>query len=177
MLVVLPRLGSGAFRPARARSAARGRVGRVVGVPQRSKGDRVSRGRTTDIDARRSGAETGGWTSPTNSGQGSSRFCRLPVREHKRGHPWRPNHDVLNGVLWVLRTGAPWKDIAGRIAVVAASEVGSLRFARKPPKRRAIFTRGSVRAKTDTARKFEACRFLHALGKPDNCAGVSDREK
>src|SRR5688572_5380237 len=38
----------------------------------------------------------------------------LPVREDKRGRPWRPNRDVLNGILWVLRTGAPWKDMPGR---------------------------------------------------------------
>ena len=30
------------------------------------------------------------------------------------GRPWRPARDVLNGVLWVLRTGAPWKDMPDR---------------------------------------------------------------
>lgn len=30
------------------------------------------------------------------------------------GRPWRPARDVLNGVLWVLRTGAPWKDLPER---------------------------------------------------------------
>ena len=32
----------------------------------------------------------------------------------KGGRPWRPARDVLNGILWVLRTGAPWGDLPGR---------------------------------------------------------------
>jgi len=35
-------------------------------------------------------------------------------RADGRGRPWREPRDVLNGVLWVLRTGAPWKDLPGR---------------------------------------------------------------
>jgi len=31
-----------------------------------------------------------------------------------RGRPWRDPRDVLNGVLWVLRTGAPCKDLPDR---------------------------------------------------------------
>ena len=29
----------------------------------------------------------------------------------KRGRPWRGNREVLSGILWILRTGAPWKDL------------------------------------------------------------------
>lgn len=32
----------------------------------------------------------------------------------KGGRPWRPARDVLNGILWVLRTGAPWGDLPRR---------------------------------------------------------------
>jgi transposase len=32
----------------------------------------------------------------------------------KGGRPFRPARDVLNGILWVLRTGAPWADLPGR---------------------------------------------------------------
>lgn len=32
----------------------------------------------------------------------------------KGGRPWRAARDVLNGVLWILRTGAPWADLPGR---------------------------------------------------------------
>jgi transposase len=31
-----------------------------------------------------------------------------------RGRPWRDSRDVLNGILWVLRTGAPWRDLPER---------------------------------------------------------------
>jgi len=31
----------------------------------------------------------------------------------KGGRPFRPARDVLDGVLWVLRTGAPWADLPG----------------------------------------------------------------
>jgi transposase len=36
------------------------------------------------------------------------------VREDGRGRPWRDPRDVLNGVLWILRTGAPWADMPDR---------------------------------------------------------------
>lgn len=31
----------------------------------------------------------------------------------KGGRPWRGPRDVLNGILWVLRTAAPWADLRG----------------------------------------------------------------
>jgi hypothetical protein len=36
------------------------------------------------------------------------------VREDGRGRPWRDPRDVLNGILWIMRTGAPWKDMPAR---------------------------------------------------------------
>ncbi len=36
------------------------------------------------------------------------------LRRDRRGRPWRDPRDVLNGVLWILRTGAPWKDLPAR---------------------------------------------------------------
>jgi transposase len=35
-------------------------------------------------------------------------------RRDRRGRPWRDPRDVVNGILWVLRTGAPWKDLPAR---------------------------------------------------------------
>src|SRR4030081_1355447 len=35
-------------------------------------------------------------------------------RPDGRGRPWQDTRAVVNGVLWVLRTGAPWHDLPGR---------------------------------------------------------------
>ena len=43
------------------------------------------------------------------------RFVPVPRRRPDgRGRPWRDPRDVLNGVLWILWTGAPWADLPGR---------------------------------------------------------------
>lgn len=36
------------------------------------------------------------------------------MRADGRGRPWKDPHDVLNGILWVLRTGAHWRDLPSR---------------------------------------------------------------
>ena len=38
----------------------------------------------------------------------------LPRRQDGRGRPWRENRSVLNGILWILKTGAPWADLPTR---------------------------------------------------------------
>ena len=35
-------------------------------------------------------------------------------RSDGRGRPWRDTRAVVNGVLWILRTGAPWRDLPER---------------------------------------------------------------
>jgi transposase len=35
-------------------------------------------------------------------------------RKDGRGRPWRARRPVLDGILWVLRTGAPWVDLPDR---------------------------------------------------------------
>jgi transposase len=37
-----------------------------------------------------------------------------PKRADGRGRPWSERRVVFNGVLWILRTGAPWKDLPER---------------------------------------------------------------
>src|SRR5688500_9256842 len=39
---------------------------------------------------------------------------KLTRRKDGRGRPWRENRAVLNGVLWILRTGGPWADLPDR---------------------------------------------------------------
>ena len=67
-----------------------------------------------------------------------------PRRADGKGQPWRDPRDVLNGIfLWVLRTGAPWRDLPERYPpptrpATAASNAGARRaswrasFARWP---------------------------------------------
>jgi len=36
------------------------------------------------------------------------------IRADRRGRPWSDRRTVLNGILWILRTGAPWHDLPTR---------------------------------------------------------------
>ena len=38
----------------------------------------------------------------------------LPSSDGKRGHPYKGHRQVLNGILWIARTGAPWRDLPER---------------------------------------------------------------
>ena len=38
----------------------------------------------------------------------------LPSRSGRRGGQWRDHRQVINGILWQLRTGAPWRDMPER---------------------------------------------------------------
>ena len=35
-------------------------------------------------------------------------------RDDARGRLWRDNREVINGILWILRIGAPWADLPDR---------------------------------------------------------------
>ena len=42
-------------------------------------------------------------------------FIPVPNRRaNSRGRPWKENRAVLAGILWILRTGAPWADLPDR---------------------------------------------------------------
>ena len=41
-------------------------------------------------------------------------FDKAEAKNTKRGRPLQDTRAVLNGVLWILRTGAPWKDLPER---------------------------------------------------------------
>lgn len=36
---------------------------------------------------------------------------KVRVRKDRRGRPWKNQRDVLEGILWILKTGARWKDL------------------------------------------------------------------
>ena len=38
----------------------------------------------------------------------------LPPTPKRRGRPWRDHRTTINGILWVLATGVPWRDAPER---------------------------------------------------------------
>lgn len=38
----------------------------------------------------------------------------LPPAPKRRGRPWRDHRTVINGILWVLAAGVPWRDAPER---------------------------------------------------------------
>ncbi len=65
------------------------------------------------------------------SGQGMSQFMLsdkqwaklepLLPRYSSAGRPWKDNRAVLEGILWILRTGARWRDLPSDIGVSPAT--------------------------------------------------------
>jgi transposase len=40
----------------------------------------------------------------------------LPSSDGKPGHPYEDHRRIINGILWIDRTGAPWRDLPERYA-------------------------------------------------------------
>lgn len=38
----------------------------------------------------------------------------FPVNSDRRGRPWKEHRSMLNGIFWILRSGAPWRDLPER---------------------------------------------------------------
>ena len=51
----------------------------------------------------------------------------LPPEKPKTGKPNKPHRPIVNGILWKLRTGAPWRDLPARYG---PWETGYTRFRR-----------------------------------------------
>jgi len=37
-----------------------------------------------------------------------------PTHQDGRGHPWNPHRPLVNAILWICHTGAPWRDLPER---------------------------------------------------------------
>src|SRR5437870_649719 len=56
---------------------------------------------------------------------------KLPSSPGKRGGQYKDHRRVLNGILWVLRTGAPWRDLPERYGKWKTCHDRLLRWRRK----------------------------------------------
>ena len=52
--------------------------------------------------------------SPSHSGHGSRPSCRTVLITAGAGHPFNDPGPIVNGILWILRTGALWRDLPER---------------------------------------------------------------
>jgi transposase len=41
----------------------------------------------------------------------------LPAESGQRGGRWRNHRQVVNGIIWRTRTGAPWRDLRERFGL------------------------------------------------------------
>jgi len=46
--------------------------------------------------------------------QSARRALLLPPQKPQSGRPNEDHHRIINGILWILRTGAPWQDLPRR---------------------------------------------------------------
>src|ERR1700730_2134292 len=58
----------------------------------------------------------GGWKVSDAEGSVLERILQPAQRRDGRGRPWRNTRAVLDGVLWVLGTGAQWRELPSKYA-------------------------------------------------------------
>ena len=78
-----------------------------------------------------------------------------PLLPPERPRTGRPNHDhrtILNGILWVLRTGAPWRDLPERYGAVGTVSSRFYRWRESGVWQRALET---LQAQADAAGLFD----------------------
>ena len=102
------------------------------------------------------------------------------VRRDRRGRPWRDPRDVLNGILWILRTGAPWKDLPDRYPSYQTCHRRFQRWVREDPIRRVLHALAAdlhARGELDLSETFIDGSFASAKkkggtsGKPSGARG------
>ena len=53
-------------------------------------------------------------TSDLNDAQWGRRRPLLPPQKPRTGRPANDHRTVINGILWILRTGSPWRSLPER---------------------------------------------------------------
>ena len=64
----------------------------------------------------------------------------------RRGKQWADHRRVINGILWKVRTGAPWRDLPERLEVVPELPATSSGKVQKGPLREDIVRRLAAEA-------------------------------
>jgi transposase len=59
-----------------------------------------------------------------------AQLAPLLPRNQRRGGRWRDHRTVINGILWKLRTGAPWRDLPNRYGPGRPAMTGLVRWRR-----------------------------------------------
>jgi transposase len=91
-----------------------------------------------------------------------------PTHHGGRGRPWEDHRRTLNGILWRLHTGAPWRDIPQRYGPWQASPAFS------NPRVRCEGLSGSVsRARGSHRAKSEGLGTVSPPAQPSVVAGVA----
>src|SRR6201984_3311074 len=92
----------------------------------------------------------------------------FPPRPRKRGGQWKDDRTMLNGIFWVLRTGAPWRDLPERYGPYTTASLQSLAQGRhlEPPDGR---HRQSVRRQGADDRQLDRARSSACLGCQKKC--------
>ena len=115
----------------------------------------------------------------TVGGAGAGARGRCRGARTGAGRPWRGSREVLNGILWILRTGAQWADVAGGVPAVpdlppALPALG--------PRRHAGAGAGGAGPRPQGARQARPLRVLHRRHvhrgeKRGGCVGPTKRGK
>ncbi len=95
--------------------------------------------------------------------------------EEKRrpdGRPWSDARAVLNGVLWVLLTGAPWHDLPGRYPPVADPAIGGSSGGGRTA---SSATEGFIDASFNAAEKGGSVICLQRAAKANKIMAIVDR--
>jgi transposase len=56
------------------------------------------------------------------------RIAPLLPENGRRGKQWKEHREVVNGILWRIRTGAPWRDLPSRYGPLRSDNFGPARY-------------------------------------------------